>query len=505
MRLLGQMAAECDGREIALGPPRRRALLALLVMRLGHVVPAQQLLEELWCGRLPDRAPASLHSYISHLRRSLAPHAPSAARTRLVRRVSAGYVLDLSRDQVDTCRFEDAAAEGRRLHQERRHADARRRLDAALGLWRGTPFEELADYPALAEEGRRLARVRLSAVETWAEASLLLGDVEGVAELDAESRAHPGRERLAGQVMTAQYRLGRQADALAVYARTRDWLARELGVDAGQELQLLHTAILRQDLPGTPGDHAAAVPAARSARPPHPARPPQAGEAPPAGGPAARAPHAVPRPGPVDPYGLSGRDAPVDPYGTTAPSPDPYGPPAAPARVSTSDPAPRGAPAAPDTPGPYDASGPSPAPYGPAATTTAPATQASPAHHEGPAPYGGPPRPGRRARTTRPDRTRRTHRCPCSRRPALRPAPPPGQAHRRLPGRRRAPRISGPTGAAPGRPPPRSRSRSPVSGGRSPGARTNWRSCGSWWPTCSPERDGSQPCWASPASASRGS
>ncbi|MFB9391341.1 BTAD domain-containing putative transcriptional regulator [Streptomyces coeruleoprunus] len=247
------MTAEADGREIDLGPPRRRALLALLLVRLGHVVPTQQLLDELWGDRLPDRALASLHSYISHLRRSLVPHPQPGERTRLIRRVSAGYVLDLRRDQVDAHRFEDAVAEGRRLQRERRHTEARDRLGTALGWWRGTPYEELAtDYPPLSEESDRLGRVRLSAIESWADASLTLGDVEAVAELDAEVRAHPGRERLAGQVMTAQYRLGRQADALAVYARTRDWLARELGVDAGEELKRLHHAILRQDLATPP-------------------------------------------------------------------------------------------------------------------------------------------------------------------------------------------------------------------------------------------------------------
>ncbi|MFE9775825.1 BTAD domain-containing putative transcriptional regulator [Streptomyces sp. NPDC005931] len=246
------MAADADGREVELGPPRRRALLALLLMRIGHVVPTQQLLDELWGDRLPERALASLHSYISHLRRALAQHLSHDDRTRIVRRVSGGYVLDLPREQVDVHRFEDAVTEGRRLHRQGRHAGARDRLGAALEMWRGAPYEELIDYPPLAEESERLARVRLSALETWADALLTLGDPEPVADLDAEVQAHPGRERLAALVMTAQYYLGRQADALSVYTRTRDWLAHELGVDAGEELQRIHRAILRQELPARP-------------------------------------------------------------------------------------------------------------------------------------------------------------------------------------------------------------------------------------------------------------
>ena len=47
-RILGPVQAVRDGRELALGGPRRRAVLALLLVAGGRVVPAERLAEELW-------------------------------------------------------------------------------------------------------------------------------------------------------------------------------------------------------------------------------------------------------------------------------------------------------------------------------------------------------------------------------------------------------------------------------------------------------------------------
>ena len=58
---------------------------------------------------------------------------------------------------------------------------------------------------------------------------------------------YPLDEQVHAQLMVALYRTGRQADALSVYRRLRRTLAEELGIDPGQALRELETAILRQD------------------------------------------------------------------------------------------------------------------------------------------------------------------------------------------------------------------------------------------------------------------
>ncbi|MFE6049867.1 BTAD domain-containing putative transcriptional regulator [Kitasatospora sp. NPDC056446] len=253
LRAFGTMTALRGGRELPLGPPRHRAVLGLLLARPGRVVPAEELIEELWGGRPPQHPSATLQTYISHLRRALAPGtgpAPAAGAgeaASLLRHRPPGYVLTLDPELIDIHRFERLVADGRRHAAARRYEPARDRLAEALALWRGSPFLELTSYAQLAEEGARLENVRLEAVEIQAEAWLALGEPDlVVSALERDARRYPAQERLVGRLMAGLYRSGRQAEALRLYERTRAYLAEELGVDPGAELQGIHVDILRQ-------------------------------------------------------------------------------------------------------------------------------------------------------------------------------------------------------------------------------------------------------------------
>ena len=70
---------------------------------------------------------------------------------------------------------------------------------------------------------------------------------EIVGELMTLVQQDRGQEEFTAQLMLALYRADRQAEALAAFARTRDFLADEYGIDPGAQLQRLYGQILRND------------------------------------------------------------------------------------------------------------------------------------------------------------------------------------------------------------------------------------------------------------------
>jgi hypothetical protein len=52
-RVLGPVEVLADGRPAAIGGPKPRSLLVLLLLNAGRVVPTSQVIESLWGGRPP--------------------------------------------------------------------------------------------------------------------------------------------------------------------------------------------------------------------------------------------------------------------------------------------------------------------------------------------------------------------------------------------------------------------------------------------------------------------
>jgi YVTN family beta-propeller protein len=239
-RILGPFEARENGRRLAIGAGKQRALLALLLLDAGEVVSAERLIDALWGESPPASALNSVHIYVSQLRKALGEGC-------LITR-GRGYLLAVEREQLDLGRFERLLGEGRELLGKGEAGRASEALRAALGLWRGAPLADFASEPFARGEIARLEELRVAALEERIEADLALGrHAELVAELEALVRANPLRERLRALLMLALYRSGRQAEALEAYRQARATLIAELGLEPGRRLQELERAILSQD------------------------------------------------------------------------------------------------------------------------------------------------------------------------------------------------------------------------------------------------------------------
>jgi predicted ATPase/DNA-binding SARP family transcriptional activator len=246
LRLLGPVQAVRSGREIGLGGPRPRAVLALLALEAGRVVSTGRLTEEVWRGSPPPGAAKTLRSYISRLRRLLAPDAALAAR-------GGGYVLGVDPVLVDAVRFERLAGAGQAALSGGGAAAAADRFRQALDLWRGPALADVREVEPLSREAARLEELRQAALEGRIEADVELGlHAEVTGELENLVAEYPLRERLWRLLVLALYRSERQADALAAYRRARDLMASELGLEPGAELRRLEQAVLRQEVPAPP-------------------------------------------------------------------------------------------------------------------------------------------------------------------------------------------------------------------------------------------------------------
>ena len=240
VRLFGELEAEQAGVPVPVHGAKQRALLALLALRPGQPVSADQLIDALWGDGQAAHPANALQAQIGQLRRTLGAAA--------IITTDAGYALNVGPDDVDASRFEQLVAKGRRLFEEGEIALASTALGEALRLRRGEPLTEFA-YSGFADAERaRLEELLLVAIETRVEADLALGrHGELVGELEALCREHPLRERLRELLMLALYRAGRQAEALRAYTEARDYLVDELGIDPGPALRELEARILAQD------------------------------------------------------------------------------------------------------------------------------------------------------------------------------------------------------------------------------------------------------------------
>ncbi|WP_342217015.1 AfsR/SARP family transcriptional regulator [Nocardia brasiliensis] len=248
--VLGSFTAWRDDCEIELGPAKQQAVLVALMLEMNRPVTVNAIIDGVWGEHPPGDARNGVQTYVSRLRRALAPRR-KVAEPALVWS-ETGYVLHGDPTLSDHVAFDRLLATAERCRRDSDLAAAAAHTDAALALWRGEPFSGLAG-PIIEGERRRLQERYLSALEHRAGIKIALGHhAEAVSELAPLVTAHPLQERFRTLLMLGLYHCGRQAEALLVFQDAQRRLADEIGIEPGRELRELHRRILRDEIEPPP-------------------------------------------------------------------------------------------------------------------------------------------------------------------------------------------------------------------------------------------------------------
>jgi len=243
-RVLGRIELRVAGAPVALGPPKQRTTLALLLLRLNRPTTVPALVDEVWPEGPPRSAVANMTSYLSQVRR-IASLAGAG-----LERGGGQYTLRASPFVWDLGRFADLAAGGDAAFAAGDRPGALDGWGSALDLWCGEPFAAVPLGPQLTAARLEWTERHHTLLERHAATAVLAGRARGVlADLRRHTASVPLRETGWLVLVAALYLDARPAEAIGAYEQMRAALRDELGVDPGTPLRDLQTAVLRADRP----------------------------------------------------------------------------------------------------------------------------------------------------------------------------------------------------------------------------------------------------------------
>src|SRR6478752_1613492 len=229
-RILGPLDILVDGTSRQMPGGKPKGLLAVLLINRNRVVSADSIADAIWDGDSPASYLGILQVYMSTLRRSL--RTAGADGQAVITTQAPGYKLSADDACLDLGRFTRWMAAGNELLRAERFAEASARYRAALAEWSGPALADLRGLRFADDFAAAVEEERLVALQSRIEADLACGmDSAVIGELTTLTGQHPLREPFWIQLITALYRLGRQADAL----------------DASRPLRALEQKILRQE------------------------------------------------------------------------------------------------------------------------------------------------------------------------------------------------------------------------------------------------------------------
>jgi SARP family transcriptional regulator, regulator of embCAB operon len=244
--LLGPLLMTAAGTPMALGTPKQRAVLAVLLINRNRAVATDSLVDAAWDESPAPAVRASVHSYVSNLRRILGtaevnPHAVLAS-------APPGYRLNVGDGDCDLDRFITKKTAGIKAAAVGQFEQASIHLSAALSEWRGPVLDDLRGFSFVEVFSTALMEENLWAHTARAESEIACGRAYAViGELEELVAQHHYCEPLWAQLITAYYVAERQSEALEAYRRLKALLAEDLGIDPGPTIEGLQLRILRRE------------------------------------------------------------------------------------------------------------------------------------------------------------------------------------------------------------------------------------------------------------------
>jgi DNA-binding SARP family transcriptional activator len=130
-RLLGPLAVLANGHDVTPRRPQQRCLLTILLLRAGHIVSTDELVDSMWGDTPPATARTALHGHVSAMRKLLG--------TAAIETQPSGYVLRVPPDQIDLARFEATTSFGSRSFGSAHWSNASMRTSRRGGTASSSP------------------------------------------------------------------------------------------------------------------------------------------------------------------------------------------------------------------------------------------------------------------------------------------------------------------------------------------------------------------------------
>ncbi|WP_236655221.1 BTAD domain-containing putative transcriptional regulator [Streptacidiphilus carbonis] len=253
--LLGSVRALRGGTELDLGPPKRLALLALLLLRAPGPMTLSEAVDILWDEEPPVSAVNVVHRHIGALRRSLEPALRSRKDAEHLVRAADGYRLLVDASSSDLLRFRELRTRAQAAAGGGDPARAVPDFTAALRIWRSPVVAagtSVARHPVFTSVGHEFVATAKEAADVVLDSAPEQAEYVLTA-LRAAAGAHPFDEALHSRIIRVLGATGRQAEALQHFESVRRTLDHELGVEPGPDLSAARRQLLRPRSSPTPG------------------------------------------------------------------------------------------------------------------------------------------------------------------------------------------------------------------------------------------------------------